>query len=139
MYVYALTAMRKLRLIYLVIILLTLGFTSCDQGTVYHEYVTIEESGWHRDSIIHYEILIDDSLALNDFYITIRNNIDYPYSNLYLFISTKFPNGHVTNDTIECILADKGGRWLGSGSGRMKAVPVSQGRSEAFSTGSQAQ
>ena len=98
--------------------MLTLG--SCNSGSVYHEYVTIEGGSWHRDSIFHFEAPIEDSISLNNFFINIRNNSDYPYSNLYLFVTTEFPNGHSTIDTIECILADKDGRWLGSGSGSIK-------------------
>ncbi len=112
--------MRRQRLIFLIIILLPLSFASCDRGTVYHEYTTIGDASWHRDSVYHYEMVIDDNIAINDFFINIRNNTDYPYSNLYLFVTTEFPNGHVTRDTIECVLADKDGRWLGTGSGRIK-------------------
>ncbi len=120
MYVYAVFNMRRLGLIYLIIILLPLGFISCKQGVVYHEYMTIEDASWDRDSVCHFEMLIEDSLSVNDFYINIRNNTDYAYSNLYLFVTTEFPNGHITRDTIECMLAGKDGRWLGSGSGRIK-------------------
>jgi gliding motility-associated lipoprotein GldH len=72
------------------------------------------------DSVLVYDVAVEDSLSLNKLFINIRNNTDYPYSNLYLFVTTEFPNGHITRDTIECILADKDGRWLGSGSGRIK-------------------
>ena len=112
--------MRRLRAIYLIIIFLSASLASCNSGIVYHEYITINEASWHRDSLLHYEVTIDDSLAVNNFFINIRNNNDYPYSNLYLFVTTQFPNGHTTTDTIECILAGKDGRWLGSGSGRIK-------------------
>lgn len=120
MYVNALITMRRLRLIYLIVILLPLGFSACDSGAAYHEYMTIEDGSWHRDSICHFEMVIEDSLSVNDFFINIRNNTDYPYSNLYLFVTTEFPNGHITRDTIECILAGKDGQWLGTGSGRIK-------------------
>ena len=112
--------MRRQRLIYLIVIVLSLSFASCNSKVVYHEYASIDEAGWHMDSVYHFEMLIEDSLSINDFYINIRNNTDYPYSNLYLFVSTEFPNGHITRDTIECLLAGKDGQWLGSGSGRIK-------------------
>ncbi|RLD40915.1 MAG: gliding motility lipoprotein GldH, partial [Bacteroidetes bacterium] len=50
----------------------------------------------------------------------IRNSTDYRYSNLYVFLITKFPNNNLTKDTIECILADREGRWLGKGWGAVK-------------------
>jgi len=34
-----------------------------------------------------------------------------------LFIKTVFPNGKFSNDTLECVLADEKGKWLGTGLG----------------------
>lgn len=132
MYVNAPVSMRKQRFIFFVIITLALSFFSCNRGVVYHEYASIDDAGWHKDTIYHFEMLIEDSLSINDFFITIRNNTDYPYSNLYLFVTTEFPNGHTTRDTIECILAGKDGRWLGSGSGRIRENKIMLQKSLRF-------
>lgn len=102
------------------IALLLLALPACDPARVYDRSEAIAGQGWHRDSVCHFEVVIDDSLAIHDFYISIRNNTDFPYSNLYLFFTTEFPNGHSTLDTIECILADNKGMWLGNGSGSIK-------------------
>ena len=112
--------MKKQKTIWLISLLSIMVITGCDSGRIYDQSYTLGEDGWHRDSVCHYEILIEDSLQLNDFYISLRNNTDYQYSNLYLFVTTEFPNGHSTTDTIECILADKNGQWMGDGSGRIK-------------------
>ena len=120
MYVYALINMRRLRVFIVTFALITTVLISCKQGVIYQEYRTVENATWHMDSIFHFQIEVADSLMLSKLFINIRNNTDYPYSNLYLFITTEFPNGHITRDTIECILADRDGRWLGSGSGRIK-------------------
>jgi gliding motility-associated lipoprotein GldH len=32
----------------------------------------------------------------------------------------KYPNGEISVDTIECFLADKTGKWLGSGIGKYR-------------------
>jgi gliding motility-associated lipoprotein GldH len=112
--------MRRLRTILFFITLVCAGLIACNRGVVYHDYRTIEDASWHMDSVLHYEVVVDDSISLNNLFINIRNNTEYPYSNLYLFVTTEFPNGHMTRDTIECILADKDGMWLGSGSGKIK-------------------
>lgn len=93
---------------------------ACDPARVYDTSFAVEGPGWNHDSVFQYQVEITDTLQLNNFYISIRNNTDYPYSNIYLFVSTTFPNGHSTTDTIECILADKDGRWLGKGSGHIR-------------------
>jgi gliding motility-associated lipoprotein GldH len=56
-------------------------------------------------------------VSLHNVYINIRNASGYAYSNLYLFLDTKYPNNSMSRDTIECILADPSGKWLGDGSG----------------------
>lgn len=104
----------------LLLIFLTLMHTGCDPDRVYDKSLAIEGDTWDRETVFQYDVIIDDSTSVNDFYINIRNNTDYPYSNLYLFFTTEFPNGHTTRDTIECILASKDGKWLGNGSGRIK-------------------
>ena len=40
-----------------------------------------------------------------------------PYSNLFVFLTYRFPNGKSRVDTVECTLADERGRWRGSGFG----------------------
>lgn len=104
----------------LLFLLIYVLVTSCDPDRVYDQSYGSGDGGWHSDSIYHYSIGVNDTIGLHDFYINIRNNTDYPYSNIYLFVTTVFPGGHSTRDTIECILADKNGMWLGSGSGKIK-------------------
>jgi len=112
--------MKKQRRITFISLIFLMALMSCDPARIYDESFNIDDARWSRDSIYHFEVNIVDSIQLNNFYINIRNNTDYPYSNIYLFVTTTFPNGHSTTDTIECILADKGGKWLGNGSGRIK-------------------
>jgi gliding motility-associated lipoprotein GldH len=41
----------------------------------------------------------------------------YPFSNLYLFITTTAPSGDFVKDTVDVILADEKGKWKGRGLG----------------------
>jgi gliding motility-associated lipoprotein GldH len=45
----------------------------------------------------------------------VRNTGEYEYSNLYLFVTTHSPSGLALRDTIEVVLADDRGKWLGKG------------------------
>jgi gliding motility-associated lipoprotein GldH len=58
-----------------------------------------------------------DTTTLHNFYINLRNGENYAYSNIYVFVELEFPNGKKSIDTVECILADPTGKWIGSGSG----------------------
>jgi gliding motility-associated lipoprotein GldH len=98
-------------------LLLGMFFYSCDKARIFEQNQDIPESGWNSKAILKYEVQITDPATPANFYINIRNADGYPYSNLYLFIKTVFPNGKMSNDTLECILADEKGKWMGSGMG----------------------
>ena len=67
-----------------------------------------------------FELEVMDTLGFYSFYINLRNTTDYTYSNFYLFLNTTLPDREHARDTIELILADKKGKWIGKGSGRLR-------------------
>ena len=46
--------------------------------------------------------------------------MNYPFANIIMFLDTRFPDGRIARDTVECQLADYDGRWLGTGAGSIK-------------------
>jgi len=97
--------------------LCVLFFTSCDNKRIFEQNTTIPESGWDSSNVVKFSVEIKDPATPANFYINVRNADGYPYSNLYLFVKTKFPNGKLSQDTLECILADEKGKWIGKGLG----------------------
>lgn len=93
---------------------------SCDPNRVYDQNVRIINQSWNKDSLIKFQFHIEDTISLHKFYLNIRHNTDYPYSNIYFFMNGIFPNGNKTRDTIECLLADPRGNWLGKGAGKIR-------------------
>ena len=108
----------------LLIFVFSIAFSACNFNSVYHENVALEDAKWYKDEAVHFEVEITDSLSGFDFYLNLRNSTDYRYSNLFIFLMTRFPNGNLTRDTIEIVLADKEGRWLGKGWGKLKENDV---------------
>ena len=104
----------------LTIFTLFLLLISCDSNRVYDESRQIPDASWEQENILHFETEITDLESLYNFYINIRNTTDYKYSNIYFFINTSFPSGEIAHDTLECILADHRGKWLGKGFGKIK-------------------
>ncbi|HKJ42587.1 MAG TPA: gliding motility lipoprotein GldH [Sunxiuqinia sp.] len=90
---------------------------SCDSKRVFEDYKTIDPSGWNKDSLARFDVAITDTVHANNIYIDVRNNGNYPNSNLWLFTQVQAPNGKLLTDTVEYILADKAGKWRGSGIG----------------------
>ncbi|PLX12889.1 MAG: hypothetical protein C0598_05025 [Marinilabiliales bacterium] len=102
---------------------------SCSTNTVYNETRTIDEEGWNKNDIARFDVVINDSLSYYDYYINVRHTVDYRYSNLYIFMNTTYPNGNIGRDTVEFVLADKSGKWYGTGWGDVKdiSVPIVKG------------
>ena len=99
-----------------VVVLIGILF-ACDSRRVYEDYKTIDSSGWEKDSLARFNVPITDTVKSNNIYIDIRNKGDYPNSNIWLFVNVKAPDGKVLTDTVEYILAEKSGKWTGSGIG----------------------
>lgn len=116
--------MKRFTLLAVAILMACYSFVSCDSNKVYEEYVTIEnekidggEYIWNDKKPVSFEFEITDTTALHNVFVNVRHANIYPYSNLWLFISSWSPAGVKAVDTLECTLADEHGKWLGSGLG----------------------
>lgn len=92
-------------------------FTSCDSNRIFEENKEIAGSSWDKNNIISFPVQITDTLLPHNVYINIRHNGQYLNSNIYLFINITSPSGDMIRDTVNCLLADEKGKWLGSGLG----------------------
>lgn len=104
-------------LIFSVVLLLLL---SCSKSKVFDDIQSTGSKGWDASNPLRFSFQIDDTLSSHRFSMHVRNDIDYRYSNLYVFLQTRFPNGNITRDTIECILAGPDGKWHGKASGKYR-------------------
>jgi gliding motility-associated lipoprotein GldH len=94
--------------------------SGCTTDTLYQRIDPLEGRGWDTAQALKHEVVVVDTLRAFDFYLNLRIGEDYPFSNIYLFVNTTFPNGSTARDTVECILADPTGRWLGTGLGDIR-------------------
>ena len=94
--------------------------SSCDRGRVIDDNIALSGQAWEKAYKAEFEVSIDDTASNYRFFVNVRNSVDYRYSNLYIFLNTRFPNGNITRDTIECLLADPTGKWLGRGMSKIR-------------------
>jgi gliding motility-associated lipoprotein GldH len=93
---------------------------SCDPSRVSDENTILEKSVWNANNKLKFSVIIPDITRRYNVYLKVRNGTEYPYSNLFLFLTTVTPGGQISRDTLELTLADYDGRWLGSGTGSVK-------------------
>jgi len=92
-------------------------FSSCSNGLVFEQSQEIPDAIWDMNQPVNFEFDINDTVSLHNFYVTLRNQEKYSFSNIFLFVSLEFPNGKLNIDTLNCPLADVEGKWYGSGLG----------------------
>lgn len=101
-------------------------FSSCDRTKFYDESLSLENDKWPKDQAISFKINVVDTVGTYRFFINVRNNASYRNKNIYFFLTTEFPGGGMSRDTINCMLAAKNGEWLGKGTGRYRdnRIPI---------------
>ncbi len=107
--------MRK-RINFLIITVISIGMIACDDSLIYENNQGFEDNTWSYQDAKTFSFDID-SLTPVKLFINLRTTTNYPYSNIYMFLHSDYPNGYNDIDTLEFFLADPIGNWLGDNSG----------------------
>ena len=109
------------------ILILAALMASCTSES-FNRRTVIPDAKWALENRVAFDVNIKDTLSPYRFGISLRHLENYRYSNLFVFLHTRMPNGNVTHDTIECTLATPEGRWIGKSSGSMRdlTIPLNQ-------------
>ena len=97
--------------------LMMVAITSCNFDSIYEKSEDIPNEEWNKNQVMTFEIPVTDTINGYRIVVNVRNSNEYPYSNLFLFLTTYSPKGNSVKDTLEMTLADDKGKWLGSGFG----------------------
>ncbi|GAB6123504.1 gliding motility lipoprotein GldH [Dysgonomonas termitidis] len=103
-------------------ILLTIIAVSCNKQEIYYRFHEIKDAEWAQNDKLIFNI---DSTVfeLNVPYtisFEVTNNVNYPYQNIWFFVQTDIYNDSLyTKREKEYLLADKLGKWAGSGFGTL--------------------
>lgn len=121
--------MKRKISVFVSIVMLVMLSLSCDSNKIYEENFAVENNEWKHSDIKTFEFEIDDTLSPLNLFINLRTTTDYQYSNIYLFLHSEYPDGYSDKDTLEFILAEPNGKWLGESSGTVveNQVLISRG------------
>ncbi len=114
------------------VLIVLLVILSCQNKQVFEKYHPVDKAIWHKDSVVVFNIPVSDTSRNHNLLLGIRNDIQYPFSNLWLFIDMKPPGGEAMTDTFEIALAAPSGEWLGQGIGGIKSRQVMFKRNVVF-------
>lgn len=110
--------------------LLTLINISCDKQEIYCHFHELKGEAWAQNDTLVFDI--DSTLfELNRPYnltIEVTNSVSYRYQNIWFFVQSNIDADSVFVDTSkEFLLADKLGKWQGSGFGTLYQSSLSFG------------
>ncbi|GDX51715.1 hypothetical protein LBMAG27_07620 [Bacteroidota bacterium] len=84
---------------------------------MFEKNISIVKSSWKNSDKIKLEVDIQDTSATYNVYINVRHSTIYPYSNLWVMVTTTSPGGNSQKQRVEIPLADEEGAWHGEGMG----------------------
>ena len=96
------------------LLLVAILFFSCDKKRVFDEYKSVGNA-WHKDSIVTFNLPELDSTKRYNLFVTLRDNSNYPFNNLFLIVAIERPNGFTKVDTLEYQMANPDGSLMGDG------------------------
>jgi gliding motility-associated lipoprotein GldH len=105
-------------------LLLAVTAVACNRSVRYSENYSLEDGKWSMYEPAKYSCAIDDTVKTYNIALSLRTSPEYPYRNIYLFILTTFPSGTVITDTLQAMVTDEKGEWLGRGAGEIRELSI---------------
>lgn len=97
------------------------ALVSCsEEGKVFDQYQNLDNGSWSATDTLYFELPKFDPADNYNIFFNVRNDEEYPFSNLFVVTYLDSPNGHVLIDTLEYEMAKPTGEWLGVGMGSIK-------------------
>jgi len=86
------------------------------------ESILINDVGnqWSKKKVQQFDFAVNDAQNQKNLVFVVRNNNDYPYSNLRLIATLEHNKKVIATDTMNYVLAKPNGEWLGTGFGDTK-------------------
>lgn len=111
----------KVMLKSIVVFVLLLSVVSC-QNADEKVLVNAVDNQWKKNNAQTFSFDINDAQNLKNMMFVVRNNNNYPYSNLRLIASVEHNKKKISTDTLNYVLAKPNGEWIGTGFGDTKEI-----------------
>lgn len=93
--------------------------TACSVVPVIDQWKNLENNNWNRSQKVKIPVTISDSDHYYNIAVNLRVTNDYKYSNLWMKLHIKDPQGKLSSEQIMLNLADHRGKWTGHNLGNI--------------------
>lgn len=104
--------------------LIILAVSSCNSNLLFTNETVMPENTWNLFNNPEFTYKVTDTLQRTDIFFTLRTGSQYPFRNIFLFVTTTSPDGNSITDTLEYFVADEKGSWLGKGFGDIRELKL---------------
>lgn len=105
------------RSFYLLLLVPSILIISCNSNVLFTESVAMKGNKWELMNIPVFKVSVTDTIKSNNLSFILRTGSDYPFRNIFLFVTATSPEGKILTDTLQYVLADDKGKWYGRGFG----------------------
>lgn len=99
-------------------ILFGLAFlVSCESAPTFEKSYVFDNKEWKQDVKPSFTVDIKDASKEYDFVLTLRTTTEYKFSNLWVYMNTKTPNGEKAREPFELKITNPDGSWIGNKTG----------------------
>ncbi|WP_407402795.1 gliding motility lipoprotein GldH [Chryseobacterium sp.] len=100
-----------------VMLMFLVGCNASGEDVIMHSV----DNKWNKKSVQKFNLEIKDPQNPKNIIFVVRNNNDYPYSNIRFIVNLQHKKEKTSQiDTLNYILAKPSGEWLGTGFGETK-------------------
>ena len=107
---------------FLFLFLIALIISSCDNNRVYENTVDFNNAYWLADSVKSFEFNITQASSEYDISFNIRNGIEYPHRNVYVYYTISDSTNKILDEELRDfqLFHPKSGYPFGNGSGNLR-------------------
>lgn len=110
--------MKKFNSIFSAIIfLIAITLSGCDKTRVYEDNLDITNYKWEYKDVKSFTAKIEDTTKAYNLYVNVRHGFQYEWRNLYVNITTVFPDGRKLDKRVSLELSEADGHWFGKCTG----------------------
>jgi gliding motility-associated lipoprotein GldH len=102
---------------FIISLILLVLLVSCGDNSIVNQSYEFKGETWKKSDKPVFTVDIQDSTKLYDFVFIVRTATSYAYSNMWLFLNSKAPQGKESKEALQVKIADETGRWIGNKTG----------------------
>ncbi len=86
---------------------------ACNNNAVFEKNQPLEKEQWEYANVQKFDVEITDTTAKYNLYVNVRHSFKFEWRNMWVNITTQFPDSTKFNKRVNLLLSEADGRWFG--------------------------